>query len=157
MARTYTVPFTGVAITAAQDIFQITPVAGKPIKILGLVLGQYTDVGDAASENLSLKISRGWGTTGSGGTDLTTTAPPVDPSDAAAGFNAKINNTTVASGGTEVKLFGDVWNTQAGYQMWFPEGVQPGCNSTTGGILTVTITAPADSITANGTLFVVEG
>lgn len=157
MARTYMVPINAVAVTAAQDLWQITPVAGKPVKVLGLVLGQYTDVGDAASENLSLKISRGWATTGSGGTDLTTTAPPVDPSDGAAGFNAKINNTTIASAGTEVKLFPDVWNTQAGYQMWFPEGAQPACNSTTGVILTVSITAPADSITVNGTLFVEEG
>lgn len=157
MARTYMVPINAVAVTAAQDLWQITPVAGKPVRILGLVIGQYTDVGDAASENLSLKISRGWATTGSGGTDLTTTSPPCDPSDGAAGFNAKINNTTVASAGTEVPLFGDAWNTQAGYQMWFPEDSQPGCNSTTGVILTARITAPADSITVNGTLFVREG
>lgn len=157
MPRTYTPQFNAVAITAAQDIFQITPVAGKPVKILGLVIGQYSDVGDAASENLNVKISRGWATTGSGGTDLTTTSPPADPSDGAAGFGAKVNNTTVASAGTEVVLFSDVWNTQAGYQMWFPEGAQYGCNSTTGVILTVRITAPADSITTNATLFVQEG
>lgn len=157
MARTYMVPINAVTVSAAQDLWQITPVAGKPVKILGLVLGQSSDVGDAASETLNLKISRGWATTGSGGTDLTTTAPPVDPSDAAAGFNAKINNTTVASAGTEVKLFADTFNTQAGYQMQFPEGCQPGCSSTTGVILTVTISAPADSITLSGTLIVEEG
>lgn len=154
MARTYTVPFTATAITAAQDLWEITPADDKPVKILGLVIGQYTDVGDAASENLSVKISRGWGTSGSGGT--TPTPSPVGQADAAAGFTAEANNTTVASTGTEVVLFSDVWNTQAGYQMWFPEGCQPGCSQATGAILTVRITAPADSITANGTLFVSE-
>ena len=37
------------------------------MKILGLVIGQYSDVGDANAENLSVKISRGWGTSGAGG------------------------------------------------------------------------------------------
>ena len=154
MARTYTVPFTAVSVSAAQDLWEITPADDKPIKILGLVLGQYSDVGDAASENLSVKISRGWGTSGSGGS---AGAPvPVGQADSAVGFAAEVNNTTVASTGTEVVLFSDVWNTQAGYQMWFPEGAQIGCSQATGAILTVRITAPADAITANGTLFVSE-
>lgn len=154
MARTYTIPFTAVSVSAAQDLWEITPADDKPVKILGLVIGQYSDVGDANAENLSVKISRGWGTSGSGGSPG---APvPVAPADSAVGFSAEINNTTVASTGTEVVLFSDVWNTQAGYQMWFPEGAQPGCSQATGVILTVRITAPADAITANGTLFVSE-
>lgn len=154
MARTYTVPFTAVSVSAAQDLWEITPADDKPVKILGLVIGQYSDVGDSASENLSVKISRGWGTSGSGGS---AGAPvPVGHNDSAVGFAAEVNNTTVASSGTEVVLFSDVWNTQAGYQMWFPEGCQIGCSQATGAILTVRITAPADAITANGTLFVSE-
>ena len=155
MARTYTVPFTAVSVSAAQDLWEITPADDKPIRVLGLVLGQYSDAGDANAEILSVKISRGWGTSGSGGT--TPTPSPVDPADAAAGFATEMNNTTVASTGTEVVLFGDTWNTQAGYQMWFPEGTQPECSQANGAILTVRITAPADAITANGTLFVSEG
>lgn len=154
MPRTYTVPFTAVAITAAQDLWEITPADDKPVRILGLVIGQYTDVGDAASENLSVKISRGWGTSGSGGS--APTPSPLDPADSAAGFTAETNNTTVASTGTEVVLFSDVWNTQAGYAQWFPEGAQPECSQANGAILTVRITAPADSITTNGTIFVQE-
>lgn len=155
MARTYTVPFTAVSVSAAQDLWEITPADDKPVKVLGLVLGQYSDVGDAASENLSVKISRGWGTSGSGGS--TPTPSPLDPVDTAAGFTAEANNTTVASTGTEVVLFSDVWNTQAGYQMWFPEGAQPECSQANGTMLTVRITAPADAVTANGCLFVQEG
>lgn len=154
MPRAYSVPFTAVAITAAQDVWEITPADDKPITVLGLVLGQYTDVGDAASENLSVKISRGWGTSGSGGS--TPTPTPLDGIDTGAGFTTEMNNTTLASAGTEVVLFSDVWNTQAGYQMWFPEGVQPRCSQAQT-MLTVRITAPADSITANGTLFLLEG
>lgn len=154
MARTYAVSFNAVSVSAAQDLFEITPADDKPVKILGLVIGQYSDVGDASAENLSVKVSRGWGTSGSGGS--APTPSPVGQADAAAGFTAETNNTTVASTGTEVVLFSDVWNTQAGYQMWFPEGAQPGCSQATGAILTVRITAPADAVTANGTLFVSE-
>lgn len=154
MPRTYTVNFNAVSVSAAQDLFEITPADDKPVRVLGIVVGQYSDVGDSASENLNIKISRGWGTSGSGGSSPTPS--PLDPADSAAGFAAEVNNTTVASTGTEVVLFSDVWNTQAGYQMWFPEGVQPECSQASGAILTVRITAPADSITTNGTLFVQE-
>lgn len=153
MPRTYSVQFNAVSVSAAQDLFEITPADDKPVRILGLVLGQYSDVGDAASENLNVKISRGWGTSGSGGT--APTPAPLDAVDTAAGFTAEVNNTTVASTGTEVVLFSDVWNTQAGYQVWFPEGAQPQCSQGQT-MLTVRITAPADAITANGTLFVQE-
>lgn len=154
MPRTYTVNFNAVSVSAAQDLFEITPADDKPVRILGVVVGQYSDVGDAASENLSIKISRGWGTSGSGGSSYTPS--PLDPVDTAAGFTAEINNTTVASTGTEVVLWSDVWNTQAGYVQWFPEGAQPTCSQANGTILTVRITAPADAVTANGSLVVQE-
>lgn len=154
MPRTYTANFNAVSVSAAQDLFEITPADDKPVRVLGLVVGQYSDVGDAASENLNIKISRGWGTSGSGGSAYTPS--PLDPVDTAAGFSAEVNNTTVASTGTEVVLWSDVWNTQAGYQVWFPEGAQPTCSQANGAILTVRITAPADAITANGTLVVQE-
>ena len=154
MPRVYTVQFNAVSISAAQDAFELTPADDKPITLLGLVLGQYSDVGDAASENLGVKISRGWATSGSGGSSPTPV--PLDGIDTAAGFTAEVNNTTVASAGTEVVLWSDVWNTQAGLPIWFPEGCQPRCSQAQT-MMTVRITAPADAITANGTAVVMEG
>ena len=153
MPRTFAVSFNAVAITAAQDLFEISPADDKPVRLLGLVVGQYSDVGDANSENLSLSIIRGYTSSGSGGSAFT--ALPLDPNDSAAGFSAEINNTTVANTGTAVTLWSDVWNTQAGYQVWFPEGAQPQASQANTTIV-VRITAPADSITTNATLIVQE-
>lgn len=153
MPRTFAVSFNAVAITAAQDLFEISPADDKPVRLLGLVVGQYSDVGDSNSENLSLSIIRGYTSSGSGGSAFT--ALPLDPNDSAAGFSAEINNTTVANTGTAVTLWSDVWNTQAGYQVWFPEGAQPQASQANTTIV-VRITAPADSITTNATLIVQE-
>lgn len=153
MPRAYAVTFNAVAITAAQDLFEISPADDKPVRILGMVLGQYTDFGDAQAEQLGLSIIRGYTASGSGGT--APTPSPLDGIDTAAGFAAEVNNTTVANTGTAVTLFSDVWNVQAGYQVWFPEGVQPQASQANTTIV-VRMTAPADSITTNGTLFVQE-
>lgn len=153
MPRSYAVSFNAVAITAAQDLFEISPADDKPVRLLGLVIGQYSDVGDAASENLNVSVIRGYTASGSGGS--TPTPTPIDGIDTAAGFAAEANNTTVANTGTAVTLLSDVWNTQAGYQIWWPEGVQPQASQANTTIV-VRITAPADSITANATLYVQE-
>lgn len=155
MPRVYTVPFTGSSVSVAQDFWEIGPSDDMPVSIVGLVLGQYSDVGDSNSENLSVKISRGWGTSGSGGGGPT--PGRIDQDGAGPSFFGDTNNTTLASAGTEVVLFSDVWNTQAGYMMWFPEGCRPSCSQATGVYLTVRVTAPADAVTVNGTLFLTEG
>lgn len=162
MSRTYSISISAGSLTANStnptDLFEILTVRDKPaVRILGLVIGQSSDVGDANSENLSIKISRGWTTSGSGGG--TVTAVPLDGLDSAASFaTVETLNTTTASAGTEVVLFADVWNTQAGYQMWFPEGVQPYLPITTATAYytTVRLTAPADTVTISATLFVQE-
>ena len=153
MGRTYKLTTAGGSLTGAMDLFEFTPATGKPVEIVGIVIGQSSDVGDALSESLDLKISRGWGTSGSGGTASLVPAP-CNSDDTAAGFTYERLNTTLASTGTEVVCFADVWNTQAGYQMWFPEGTQDVIRP--GVICTVRPTAPADPVTVSATLFVRE-
>lgn len=153
MPRTYAVQFNAVAITAAQDLFEITPADDKPVRLLGLAVGQYSDAGDTNAEQLGISIIRGYTTSGSGGSAPTPT--PLEAADTASGFTAEVNNTAVANTGTAVTLWSDVWNTQAGYMVWFPEGAQPHCSQASTTIV-VRITAPADSITTNGTLYVQE-
>lgn len=151
--RTYAVTFSAVAVSAAQDLFEITPADDKPIEIVGLELGQSSDAGDAQDELLQISIIRGHTTSGSGGSAPTPT--PMSPNSAAAGFTAEVNNTTAASAGTTTTLQTTCWNVRAGYVQWFPEGCRPVCGQ---GNTTIVVrqTAPADAITMSGTLYVRE-
>jgi len=150
--RTYAVTFSAVAVSAAQDLFEITPATNKPIEIIGIELGQSSDSGDAQDEQLQISIIRGHTTSGSGGTAPTPVAHC--PGDGAAGFTAEVNNTTVASAGTAVVLHTGAWNVRAGYINWFPENARP--QAIQGSVLVVRQTAPADAITMSGTLIVLE-
>ncbi len=97
--RTYSVIFSAVAVTAAQDLFEISPADDKPVEIVAIEIGQKTsDSGDAADELLQLSIIRGFTASGSGGS--APTPGPLDNIDTAAGFAAEVNNTTVANTGT---------------------------------------------------------
>ena len=155
MGRVYTVEFENVAVTAAQDFFEIAPADDKPCKVLGLFLSQFSDVGDAAEECLRIRIIRGHSTGGSGGS--APTPRPVNPSDAAAGFAAEVNNTTIASAGTAVNLHSDSFNIRVGYPVWFPEKCQPQVSQGAGVLLVVRLlAAPADSLSLSGTLYVEE-
>lgn len=151
--RSYSVVFSAVAVTAAQDIFEITPADDKPVNILGLFIGQSSDAADAQDEMLQVSIIRGFTASGSGGSAAT--PAPLDNIDTAAGFTAEVNNTTVANTGTSATLHTDTFNVRAGYQIWFPPECYPRATqaNTT---LVVRITAPADSLTMSGTLYVQE-
>lgn len=146
-ALVYYATFAAVGITAAQDAFAI--VAGtKRVSIRAAMLSQYSDFGDAAAEILSVTIVRGNTVVGSGGGAFTPlkARPSMPPASA----TVRINDTTVATGGTAETLVSDMWNVAAGFihqpseaeRIWLEPG-QRAC---------VRITAPADSLTSNGTL-----
>lgn len=153
MGRVYAIPFAAVAITAAQDLVEISPADDKPVELIGWHLGQTSDAGDAQDEQLQLTVIRGHTTSGSGGSSAT--PAPLNPGDAAASFAAEINNTTIASSGTGVTVFASAWNVRAGSDVWLPEDVRPRASqgNTT---LVVRMSAPADSITASGVFWVRE-
>src|SRR3990167_9808586 len=50
----FTATVNAVVVSAAQDVFEIVAPQGKRVKIREIVLGQYTDFGDAAAEILSV-------------------------------------------------------------------------------------------------------
>jgi hypothetical protein len=133
-------------------LFEITPADDKPVEIVGIELGQSSDAGDAMDELLQISIIRGHNS-GSGGP--APTPIPLGPLDAAAGFAAEVNNTTLASAGTAVTLHTGCWNVRAGYINWFPEGMRPTATQANTTIV-VRQTAPADSLTMSGTLYVRE-
>jgi hypothetical protein len=153
MARIYSVIFSAVAVSAAQDLFEITPADDKPVSIVGIELGQSSDAGDAQDELLQISIIRGFTASGTGGS--APTPAPLDPVDTAAGFTAEVNNTTLANTGSSVTLMTSTFNVRAGYLNWFPPEARPSA-SQANTTMVVRITAPADAVTMSGTLYVME-
>lgn len=146
----FSATFTAVAVTAAQDVFEITAPATRRVRIHDIRLGQYSDAGDAAAELLSVLVIRGYTVSGSGGS-APTPANLISDSTRAAQSSVEVNNTTVASAGTAVTLLADAWNVQAG--AWIaPLGDRNAILIGPSVRLVVRITAPADSLTMNGTI-----
>lgn len=153
MAGIYTVSFTGVAVTAAQDLFEISPADDKPVELCGLFISQTSDVGDAADELLGYQVIRGYTASGSGGSTPSKVA--VKRGFPTAGFSAEANNTTVANTGTAVIVHDDAFNVRAGLALWWPDGFEPDASQADTTIV-VRIPAPADSLTMRATLYVRE-
>jgi hypothetical protein len=154
MGRIYAVTFEGTAVTAQVDFFELAPADDKPVRLLGLMLSQSSDLGDAAEEILRLKVIRGHATSGSGGSSAT--PRPVNTNDAAAGSTAETLNTTIASTGTAVDLLADTFNIRSGYQLWWTPETAPMASQADGTIVVRLMAAPADSLTMSGTLYFEE-
>lgn len=157
MGRIYTVVFTDVAVAAAQDLFEISPADDKPIELVGLFIanvGGTADAGDAQEELLQLDVLRGFTASGSGGS--APTPRPLGRSDAAAGFAAEVNNTTLANTGTSHTLHSDGFNIRTGYQLWWPPEARPTAGQGDTTIVVRLTDAPADSVQMSGTLYVRE-
>jgi hypothetical protein len=152
--RVYTAQFNGVAVTAQQDLFELTAGSTSPITIHSLFLSQSTEIGDAQEEGLSILLKQGATVSGSGGT--TPTVVPRDVDDAAAACVVEANNTTRANTGTIVTHEAWNWNVRVPLQLiWTPE-TRPYCKAARR--LTIELgTTPADSITMSGTITWSEG
>lgn len=155
--RVYTVVFDSVAVTAAQEFFTITPADDKPCAILGWEIdnvGGTADAGDAQEELLRMILRRGHATVGSGGS--APTPEPVCSTDGAAGFTARVNDTTLASTGTTHDLWNGGLNVRVpGPFFYTPETVPIFSQADTRLVLRL-VTAPADSINLSGTMWVAE-
>lgn len=154
MGRLYTVQFENVAVTAAQDFFEISPADDKPVIIHAIHLSQHSDTGDTAEEMLRLSIIRGHTTSGSGGS--APTPAPLDPNDAAAGFAAEVNNTTIASTGTTVTLHSESFNIRSGWVYMPTPECRPKASQGNTTIVVRLNAAPADSLSMSGTIYVEE-
>lgn len=141
---TYAATFSAVAVSAAQDLFEIAAPSTHRVCVRKCFISQYSDFGDAQAELLSVTVLRGYTTTGSGGSAVT----PVNfkPWGPAANSTVAKNNTTVASNGSPVTLIADAFNVAAGW--WLPQPIWLDVSTR----LVIRISAPADSLTMNGTL-----
>lgn len=149
----YTVSFEDVAVTAAQDLFELVAAAGKPLIIHAIFLSQSSDIGTSEMESLRVRIRRGATVSGSGGSAPTPAA--LNPSSAAASFTAEANNTTQAGTGTIVLLHSDSWEIHGGFQLVFTPEMRPQVAG--GGRIVVDLEGtPTDSLTMHGTIYVEE-
>ena len=149
MGRIYTVQFSGVAVTAQQDLFELVAPADAVVAIHDIHLSQLTEVGDAAEEELLLLLKSGQTTSGSGGT--APTAVPKELGDAAFGGTVEVNNTTKASLGTIVTHYPWHWNVRVPFDKIFTPETRPILSPSRRATLELA-TTPADSITMAGSM-----
>ena len=149
MGRVDLAQFENVAVTAAQDFFEVTPAANKPMVIHGYGLHQTSDTGDAAEEILRISLVRGHTTSGSGGSTVTPALLASSADTASGDTTVEINNTTIAStAGTTLYVHG--MNVRAGLEVWFPPEARPGVSAADTTIVLRLLAAPADSLTMGG-------
>jgi hypothetical protein len=162
MSRFYRVPFNG-TITAAGgdvDLLSIQPADDKPCRLVGWIIGQSSEVGDAQEENVRVTVRHMTATVtiGSGGSSPTPVANRPGTNDvAAAGFTARCNDTTVSTtSGTSTIMEELGWNERASpWERWIPEELRPWCVQ--GEVLIVRMESTlADDLTGEFTFFVEE-
>lgn len=153
MGQRYSCSFQEVAVTAAQDLFELAAPADAVVRLISCRIGQSSDPGDAQAEMIPIKIVRGHGsvTSGSGGT--AGVEEPLSKGFSAAGSVVEINNTTkmVVGSGSLHTMLNDAFNLQVGwlYQPVPEEVIEV---SPSDRITVELVTAPVDSLDMNGTI-----
>lgn len=129
MGRMYTVPatFTLTNTGGNADLCFLSPADDKPIKLVGFTLGQTSEAGDAAEENIRITVRHMTATVtnGSGGSAAT----PVGGGGGGAGFTARVNDTTVATTtGTDQIREELAWNERnTPYERYYTEEKRRDC------------------------------
>lgn len=152
MGRKYTAFFEGVAVTAQQDFFEILAPSDAVIVLHDIDLSQTTEFGDAAEEQLLIRMVRGVGAVTSGN-GTSATVNPIEDGDTATGATVEKNGTTkmVVGSGTLEQLAAWAWNVRIPFVKIFTPETRPVISP--GNRLTIELaTTPADSITMNGTI-----
>lgn len=143
----YTATFEEVAVSAAEDLFEINAPSDGVVVVHGLEISQSSDTD---SEQLNLLIHRA-STSGSGGS--TPTARPLEVGDPAFGGTVEANNTSQGTEGTI--LHSAAFNVLNGY-VWWPT---PECRpviSPSGRLVVELQTTPGDALTMSGTIYFEE-
>lgn len=159
VGRLYAVEFHAVAVTAQQDLFYAKPAADKICVVESIYVaasGGTADAGDAQEElyDIELIYLPATVTAGSGGSAFTPN--PKSVNDAAAGFTARINDTTVATtSGIAVNRHSDGMNSRIPW-VYLPPPEHRDIVANAAAIVCRLKTTPADSILLSGTMLVRE-
>lgn len=152
MGRLYTAVFKEIAVTAAQDLFEIAGPTDAVTVIHEWGVSQKTETGDAAEEMLTLTTNRGVGTVTSGSGGASVTPHPISDGDGAYGGTVERNNTTIMAVGTgtlETDLEVHSWNVRVPFQRIYTPETRPVISPGNRWTLECE-TAPADSVTMSG-------
>lgn len=152
-SRPYSIEFTGVSVSAVQDLLTAYCGASMAIEVHGVVIGQITGT---TVQNLKISIKRLPTTVTAGSGGSAPTPQPMMAGDVAATFTARTNDTVQATtNGTASLLHEDVFNTVNGYQFFFPPILQPTAKLSQAIVISLD-TAPSSAMTMSGTLYVAE-
>lgn len=155
--RRYTTLFNAVAVTAAQDLFELINANDQTLLIEEIHITQDTEAGDAASEQqrFTLKRASGSYTSGSGGS--THTPAKTSFGDPASGCTSEINNTSRAAAGSGAldTLSVQCENVHNGFHYVATPGKEIEISPSQALVVGLE-GAPADSITMSGYVVYVE-
>jgi hypothetical protein len=153
----FTFPFSATALTTqgSVDLWCVTAPSNARVAIREIVLGQYSDPGDAQAEMLSLVFMSG-STAPSSGTAITglninrysTASTP------ATGCSVVGPSTTLASTVSASVIRAETWNVAGGYR-YYPVPAERPIIGMSQRVL-IRMTVPNDALTINGTLMLQE-
>jgi hypothetical protein len=151
--RFYSIPITDVAVSASQDLINITATSAMAFKLWRVELGQRTLT---AWEAKTLRIIRfpATVTAGSGGT--TATINKMNFGDPTATVTARINDTTpMTTSGTSAVLLQREWEFLNGF-IWVPMPDERPVIAPSQGAAINLPTAPSASMTVSGFALIEE-
>lgn len=148
MGAVYTGSFENVAVSAAQDLFELAGGGVKSFIIRRVTLA----ANKTSSEFVRLTLNRYTGSPTSGSGGSTPAEQPKSTQYGAATVNAEANNTTRITGGTKVTLENFLWNLVTPFE-WVPS--DPWQESEVAGDDHFTVgleAAPGASVNMSGTI-----
>lgn len=144
-SRKFTAVFEKVAVTAAQDLFEIVAPDAVEVRLISIHITQDTEEADAQAEMLSVIIHRG-STSGSGGSTVT---PKGLNHRKTCGCTVEANNTTQSTEGDILWAF--AWNVMTGLNKYWEEDERITIQEEERLIVELQ-DAPSDSITMSGVI-----
>lgn len=148
--RKYRAIHPATAFTAQQDLWEVNGASTKVTWICGWIIGQGTELGDAAEEKILMQWISGHATSGNG----TARTPRPNGADAAFGGTVESGATTIASTGTPVTEWEDYWDVRQQEKWMLDPGSWLLVPASARWVLR--LAAPADSVTASSTLILAE-
>lgn len=154
----YSAQFTGVTVSAAQDLFSLKNASGTVGKLIALYLSQSVKSQDANDAQLAYQIKIGATTQGSGGSTPSAVSSRFEAT--TSGMTVHANDTTQANTGTITTPHSDAFNDRAGLVFVPTPDMQDllTWGGATAMCLAVTLSAPSQTYTSgfNGTIYWVE-
>ena len=159
MTTIFSVPVNATVTAAGGDheLFEALASSTRGLRLRGFILGQTSEVGDAAEEGLQIGVY-GLGATVTSSNGSAATARSLDGSGIAPGFTAKNPGTSIAtSSGTTYIYMTFGWNIRnSPYEFWFPDSsFCPVCRPSEALVIRQLTTA-VDDFSFFGTVFIEE-